>query len=95
MLYADTPVAGGMCIARAGSAASRATLRTLARVSAWDTRLDQLGQHLEGRASARRQFIQEEHSMVGPRHLTLCGDLTAADQPHIRNGVVGGTTRAW
>jgi hypothetical protein len=31
--------------------------------------------------------------VVGPRPLNLRGDVTAADQPHIGHGVVGGATR--
>ena len=36
------------------------------------------------------QFIQKEHAMMGQRHLTRHRHLSATDQPHIRDGVVGG-----
>jgi hypothetical protein len=42
--------------------------------------------------SALGEFIEKEDTVVGPRHLTGRGYLTA-DQPHIGHGLVGGATR--
>jgi hypothetical protein len=39
-------------------------------------------------------FIQEEHAMVGPRHLTRHRHVVPADPPRIRDGMMRGTTRA-
>jgi hypothetical protein len=43
-------------------------------------------------APALRQFIQEEHAVVGQRPLAGHGDVAPAGQPHIGEGVVGGGT---
>jgi hypothetical protein len=40
------------------------------------------------------EFIQKEHVVVGPRHLTRHGDVPAADQPNIRDRLMRGATRA-
>ena len=45
-------------------------------------------------ASELRQFIQEEHAVVRQRHLARPGEVAAADQPHIRKGVMRGATWA-
>lgn len=37
--------------------------------------------------------IQEEHAMVGRRHLTRHGDVSDGNQPRIRDGVVRGVTQ--
>jgi hypothetical protein len=39
-------------------------------------------------------FIQEEHAVVGERHLAGHRDVAAADQPRIRDSMVGGAKRA-
>ena len=39
------------------------------------------------------ELIQEEDPVVGQRHLTRHGDMSAADQPHIRDGVMRGAKR--
>jgi hypothetical protein len=46
-------------------------------------------------AAALRQLIQNEHAMVRPRYVAGHGHLAPADQPHIRDGVIGGDTEAW
>jgi hypothetical protein len=43
--------------------------------------------------AALGQFIQEEHAMVGQRHLARHRHVAAADQPDIRDGVMGGATQ--
>jgi hypothetical protein len=40
------------------------------------------------------QFIQEEHAIVGQRHLAGHRDVAAADHPCIRDRMVGRATRA-
>jgi hypothetical protein len=40
------------------------------------------------------QFIQEQHAVVGPRHLAWQRHLAPTDQAHIGDGVLGGATRA-
>jgi hypothetical protein len=39
------------------------------------------------------EFIEEKDAMMGERSLARQGHLTAANQPHIGNGLVGGATR--
>jgi hypothetical protein len=67
---------------------------TCGRLSVYNTLLQRLAQDLEHMTAAPREFIQKEHAMVGQRHLRRHGQLTAADQPRIRDGVVGRATRA-
>jgi hypothetical protein len=45
-------------------------------------------------AVALGPFIQKEHAVMGQRHLAWHRHVAATDQPHIRDGVVGGATRA-
>jgi hypothetical protein len=67
---------------------------TCGRLSVYNTLLQRLAQDLEHMTAAPREFIQKEHAMVGQRHLRRHGQLTAADQPRIREGVVGRAKRA-
>jgi hypothetical protein len=39
-----------------------------------------------------RPLVEAQDGVVRPRHLPRHGDVAAADQPHIRYGVMGGTT---
>jgi hypothetical protein len=43
-------------------------------------------------AAEFREFIQEEHAMVGQRHVARHWHVAPADQPRIREGVVGRDT---
>jgi hypothetical protein len=60
----------------------------------YDTLLEWLAQDLKDMAAELGQFIQEEHAMVGQRHLTRHRHVAAADQPRLRDGMVGRATRA-
>jgi hypothetical protein len=62
---------------------------TCGRLYLYDTILKRLAQDLEDVAAALRQFIQEEHAVVCQRHVARPRHLSAADQPHIREGVMG------
>jgi len=53
-----------------------------------------LPQDLKDMAAALGQCIQEEPAMVGQRHVARHRHVAPADQPYIRNGVMGGATRA-
>jgi hypothetical protein len=53
-----------------------------------------LAQDLEDMAAELGPFIQEEHALVGQRHLARHRYVAPADQPDIRDGVMGGATRA-
>jgi hypothetical protein len=68
--------------------------RTPARLYVYDTLLERLPQDLQDMAAALGPFIQEAHAMVGQRHLARHRDVAAADQPRIREGLVGRPTRA-
>jgi hypothetical protein len=55
--------------------------------------LERLAQDLQHVAAARRPFIQQEHPMVGQRHVAWHWHLPATDQPHIWDGMMRGPTR--
>jgi hypothetical protein len=78
---------------RAAQAARVLIFRTLARWYACNTLLEGLTQDLQDVASELRQLIQQEHAMVRQRDFAGYRHLPATDQPHIRDGVVGGATR--
>jgi hypothetical protein len=56
--------------------------------------LDRLAQDIQDVMSAPRQGIQQEHALVGERHLPRHGHVAPTDQPDIRDGVVGGPNAA-
>jgi hypothetical protein len=67
---------------------------TPAKLYACETILEWLAQDLKHVAPELRQFIQEKHAIVGQRHFARHRHVAPADQPRIRDGVVGGATRA-
>jgi hypothetical protein len=79
---------------RSAKAVKALRSRTRAKLYVEETLLERLAQHCEPVAAARRPRIHEEHTVARQRHLTRHRHLAAADQPHIRDGVVGGATRA-
>lgn len=56
--------------------------------------LQGLTQHFEDAARQLRQFVQEEHAIVGQRYLTWLCILTATNECYLRNGVMRGSERA-
>jgi hypothetical protein len=60
----------------------------------YETLLQRLAQDLEDLAAALGQLIQEEHAVVGQRHLARHRHLAPTDQVHVRDGMVGRATRA-
>jgi hypothetical protein len=56
--------------------------------------LERLAQALQDMAAELGQFIQEAHAMVGQCHFASHGHVASADQPHIRDGVMGGAKGA-
>jgi hypothetical protein len=71
----------------------RLRFKTPAKVYSCETLLEWLAQHLKDMAAELGPFIQEEHAIVGQRHFTRHRHVAAADQPRIRDGVVGRATR--
>jgi hypothetical protein len=67
----------------AANAASDARSTTCGRLYVYDTLLQRLAQHLEHVAVELGQFIQEEHAVMGQRHLPRRRDLAAPDQPRV------------
>src|SRR5688500_13063900 len=67
---------------------------TCGRLSVENTILERLAQHFEHMPLALGELIQKQHAMVGQRHLARQRHLAAADQAHVRHGVMGGATRA-
>src|SRR4029453_7886157 len=53
-----------------------------------------LAQDLQDMAPELGQFIQEEHAIVGQRHFARHRHVAPADQPRIRDGLVGRAKRA-
>jgi hypothetical protein len=94
-------VMGGYCvlpnrliaITRRANSAKIWRSRTPARLYLCDPILERLAQDLEDMAAARRPCIQEEHAVVGPRHLARHRHVAPADPPHIGDGVMGGAKR--
>jgi hypothetical protein len=70
-------------------------LRSSGRLYLCDAHLEELAQHLEDVASEFRQFIQKKNPMMRQGHFSRHRQLSAADQPHIRNRVMGGNTGMW
>jgi hypothetical protein len=58
-----------------------------------DALLEWLAQDLEDMAAALGEFIQEQHAVVGPRHLARPRHVAPTDQPHIGAGVMRGAAR--
>jgi hypothetical protein len=56
--------------------------------------VEELAQDLEDIASTLREPIQKEKPVVYQRHVAAQRHLPAADQPRIRDGLVGRATRA-
>ena len=67
---------------------------TLAMLKSCDPLLERLAQDLEHMAAKLGQFIQEEDAVMGQRHFAWHWHVAPADQPRIRDGVVGRATRA-
>ena len=51
-------------------------------------------QYLQDMAAELGEFIQKEHAMVGQRHLARPRPVAPAEQPRIRDGMLGRATRA-
>ena len=68
--------------------------RTPAKFYVYETFLERLAQDLEDMAAALGPCIQAEHAMVGQRHVAQYRHMPAADQPRIRDGMMGRATRA-
>jgi hypothetical protein len=83
-----------LTISRLAKSAKLLRSRTLWRLSVEDTLLQRLAQGLEDMAPALGQFIQEAHAMVRPRHVARPRHVVAADEPHSRDRLVRGATRA-
>jgi hypothetical protein len=79
---------------RVAKAAKALRFRTYARLYLEDTIVERLAQHFEHVAAELRPRIQAEHAVGRQRPLARQRHLAAADQPRIRDGMVGGATRA-
>jgi hypothetical protein len=81
-------------ITRAAKAANAWRSRTPARSCLCDPILERLAEPCEDVPPELREFVQAAHAMVRQRHLARQRDLAAADQPHIRDGMMRGAKRA-
>jgi len=77
-------------MSRAAKVAKTLRSRTPAKLYVYETLLERLAQDLEDLAAALGPCIQEAHAMVGQRHVARHRHVAPADQPRIRDGVVGG-----
>jgi hypothetical protein len=69
-------------------------IMTLWRLYSYETLLERLAQDLQDMAAELGELIQEEHAMMGQRHLARHQHVAPTDQPRIRDGVVVRATRA-
>ena len=81
------------CVCNARPASARRSM-TCGRLSVYDSPLERWPPALQDVAAELGQFIQEEHAIVGQRHLARHRYVAAADQPRIRDGMVGRAKRA-
>jgi hypothetical protein len=65
-------------------------LRTLWRLNVEGRLLKRLPQDLQDVEVALGEFIQKEHAIVGQGHVARHRHRAPADQPRIREGMVGG-----
>jgi hypothetical protein len=77
-------------ITRRANSAKELRSRTPARLYVYETILERLPQDLQDMAAELGPCIQEEHTMVGQRHLARHGHVAPTDQSRIRDGMVGG-----
>jgi hypothetical protein len=78
-------------VSRAAKVAKTLKSRTPAKIYVYDTLLERLAQDLQDMAAELRQLIQEEHAIMGQRHLARHRHVAPADPPHIRDRMMGGT----
>jgi hypothetical protein len=77
-------------VTRAAKVMKALRSRTCGRLYSKNTLLGRLAQDLEDLARARGPLIQEQDAVVRQGHLPRRGELAAADQADIGDGVVGG-----
>ena len=80
-------------MSRAANTINVWTSRTPTRRSCGDPINERLSQDLEHTRFARREFIEEEHAMVGQRPVSGHRHMAPGNQPHIRDGVMRGVTQ--
>ena len=81
-------------MSRAAKVAKTLKSRTPVRLYVYETLLQRLAPDLEDMAPELWPCIQEEHAVVRQRHLARPGEVPAAEQPHVRDRLMGGATRA-
>jgi hypothetical protein len=86
--HADRPVAVVTGMTGATSVANGARSRMRATSCSEDTLIERLAQDLQAMAAALGPCIQEEHAVVGQRHLTGHRDVAPTDQADVGDGVV-------
>ena len=79
-----------MLSSRTAKVARRLRFRTPAKLYVDETILERLAQDLQDMAAELGPCIQEEHAIVGQGHFARHRHVAPADQPDIRDGVMGG-----
>jgi hypothetical protein len=82
-----------MAINRRANSVKILRFSTPEKLYLYDTLFERLPQDLEDMAAELGPFIQAAHAVVRPRHLARHRHVAPADQPHIGDGVMGGTKR--
>src|SRR5262245_60782978 len=80
-------------VSRAAKVAKPLKSSTPAKLYVYETLLQGLAQHLQDMAAALRQLIQEQHAVVGQRHLARHRHVAPTDQLHIRDRLMCGAKR--
>jgi hypothetical protein len=88
------PFAVVAIITFSANVAKRQSFTTPANLYLYETILQRLPQHLQHIAAELGPFIQEEHAMVGQRHVARHRHLAPADQARIREGMMQRAERA-
>jgi hypothetical protein len=74
---------------RTAKVARRLRFTTPEKLYVYETLLERLAQDLQDMATKLGPFIQEEHAIVGQRHVARHWHVAPADQPRIREGMMG------
>jgi hypothetical protein len=76
-------------MSRAAEIAKTLRSRTPEKLHSCAAIIARLPQDFEDMAAALGEFVQEEHTVVGQPHFTRPRHAAPADQPYVRDGVVG------
>jgi len=76
-------------IIRKANSAKELRSRTSAKLYVYETLLERLPQDLQDMAAELGPCIQEQHAIVGQRHVARHWHVAPADLPRLRDGMMG------